>query len=116
MVFRTSDNGVGQYAFNGYVAQIKTGDDQVELLKVSNGTSQILGSGAVTIDLNHSYHLRVVAAAGRIKVYVGDMTTPKIDYTDSSYFAEGSIGLRAVDPNGHAGPTTKFDSLSVTAN
>jgi len=63
-------------------------------------------SGAYS--LNTSYHLKIVALGANIKVYVTDMTTPKIDYTDSSPIINGKVGFRS------CGVHTHFDNLKVT--
>jgi hypothetical protein len=65
-------------------------------------------AGAYTI--NKTYHLKVVASGANIKVYVDDMTTPKIDYTDPNPFIAGKVGFRSCDTHAH------FDNFSVTTN
>ena len=58
---------------------------------------------------NTTYHLKVVTTGANIKVYVDDMDTPKIDYTDANPFIDGKVGLRA------CGVHVRFDNFSVTA-
>jgi hypothetical protein len=53
--------------------------------------------------------MKVVVAGNNIKVYVGDMVNPKIDYTDNSNpFITGKVGMRAHYAHTH------FDNFSVT--
>jgi len=49
----------------------------------------------------------VVAKGTSIKIYVNDMTTPKINYTDAS-FATGAIGVRCYNA------ITRWDNISVS--
>ncbi|MDR1865914.1 MAG: family 43 glycosylhydrolase [Bacteroidales bacterium] len=59
---------------------------------------------------DRKYTLRAVVAGANIKVYVDDMETPKIDYTDPDPIISGKVGLRV--RNAHV----RFDNFSVTAN
>lgn len=52
------------------------------------------------------YHLRVTAAGPEIRVYVDDMTTPKLTVTDGTYLS-GANGVRVHDSS------ASFDNLSV---
>ncbi|MCZ8519590.1 MULTISPECIES: hypothetical protein [Paenibacillus] len=53
--------------------------------------------------------MKVVVSGANIKVYVGDMAVPKINYTDNSPnpFTHGKTGLRANNK------LTQFDHFKV---
>jgi hypothetical protein len=63
-------------------------------------------SGSYSI--NTTYHFKIVTSGANIKVYVDDMNTPKIDYTDTNPFMDGKVGLRSCDTHAH------FDNFTVT--
>jgi hypothetical protein len=98
VLFRVSEPAMGADSYKGYYAGIKT-SGEVILGKANNDWAQI-GGEPLNIDKSKAYHLRVVAEGNRIKVFVDDMHTPKIDVTDNS-FTSGSIGLRQ-----YSGPNT----------
>lgn len=58
--------------------------------------------------LNTTYHIKIVTSGANIKVYVDDMDTPKIDYTDTNPFIDGKVGFRS------CGVHVRFDNFSVT--
>jgi len=61
--------------------------------------------------LNKTYHIKVVTSGANIKVYVDNMKTPKIDYTDIDPYISGKVGFRS--SNAHV----QYDNLKVsTAN
>lgn len=100
-VFRVSNPSVGVNAYNGYYAGVSS-SGAVMLGKVSGGVYTSLGSGSATV--SGWVHMRVEASGSLIKVYVGNMTTPVITATDST-FATGTLGLRA---NGAAASFNNF--------
>jgi hypothetical protein len=53
------------------------------------------------------YQVRIVAKGTSIKIFVDDMVTPKITYTDAS-FASGSIGVRSYNA------IARWDNITVT--
>jgi hypothetical protein len=57
---------------------------------------------------NKKYTLKVVVKGANIKVYVDNMETPKIDYTDPRPFISGKVGFRACNAHAH------FDNFSIT--
>ena len=61
-----------------------------------------------TYSLNTKYTIKVVTSGANIKVYVTDMNTPKIDYTDPNPFINGKVGLRSFNAN------VLFDNFTVT--
>jgi len=67
-----------------------------------------LTTAAGSYALNTKYILKVVTSGANIKVYVNDMTTPKIDYTDPNPFINGKVGLRSFNSK------VQFDNFTVT--
>jgi hypothetical protein len=113
LFFRASDYGTGAYAFHGYLAQFETGNDQLELIRMDNGSKFTIQTvGNIPISLNQTYHMKIVAIGSNIKVYLGDMTTAKINVNDSTYTG-GGIGLRVTGPNSQNDTTVLFDNVSA---
>jgi hypothetical protein len=77
------------------------------ILGRANGAWTQITTTAMTISLNTTYHMRVVASGSSIKVYVTDMVTPKITATDTTW-TTGAIGLRTYQAG------AKFDNIVVT--
>lgn len=67
-----------------------------------------LATAPGSYSLNTQYTMKVEVAGANIKVYIGDMNTPKIDFTDPNPFISGKVGLR-----GH-NCTAEFDNFAVT--
>jgi len=108
LLFRASKLSLGADEYNGYYFGISSGGQNVVLGK-ANGSWSSLKTASMAIVANTSYQVRVVAKGTSIKIYVNDMTTPKIDYTDAS-FASGAIGVRCYNA------ITRWDNLSVTSS
>ncbi|CAG7651777.1 hypothetical protein PAESOLCIP111_06388 [Paenibacillus solanacearum] len=91
----------------GYYAHIKT--NGVYLGKFNYGWTSLTNS-AMSIPANTWQHMKVVVSGANIKVYVGDMATPKINYTDTSSnpFTHGKVGLRSMYNHTH------FDNFKVS--
>jgi len=106
VVFRVSKPADGPNAFIGYYAGLNT-SGQIVLGKSNNSWSEIKSISA-TINKSTAYHLRVITKGSSIKLFVDDMTTPKISVTDNSY-KTGAIGLRA-----YGGQTVIYENVSVT--
>ena len=60
--------------------------------------------------VNTRYTIKVVTSGANIRIYVGDMNNPKIDYTDANPFINGKVGLRSFNAN------VLFDNFSVTTS
>lgn len=90
----------------GYYAFLKP--DGVYLGKMNYGY-EALATAPMTIPANAWQHMKVIAAGTTIRVYVGDMNTPKITYTDNSAnpFTHGKVGLRTMNN------ATRFDNFRV---
>lgn len=107
MIFRASKLSFGPDEYNGYYAGIsRTG---YLVLGKSNGSWHQLKSINLPITSGQFYQLRVVAKGSSIKVYLDNMVTPKITFTDTE-FASGCIGVRSYNAN------TTWDDLSVKSD
>ena len=97
VLFRVTGAATGGDNVIGYYAGINVGSDAVILGKMNNSWAELTRKSKA-LDANTSYHLKVVAFGSSIKIYVDDMTTPVITYTDATY-THGSIGLRIYNSN-----------------
>lgn len=113
LIFRVNNpaNGIelGQNNPNfmqGYVAYINKAG--VHLGKFNYNWTYLKGAEINDL-LNKWQHMKVVAKGTNIKIFVGDMVTPKIDYTDNSStaFTQGKVGLRSNHNY------TKFDNFEL---
>ncbi len=104
IAFRVTRPATGTDSYQGYYAGI-SGAGRVLLGKASNNWTP-LASTAMRVSPGTRYHLRVEAVGSSIKVYVDDMTTPKISVTDTSH-TSGANGVRVF--NTGAG----FDDVAV---
>ena len=104
LTFRITNPGTGPDSYTGYYAGIDAGGNVI--LGKSNNTWTQLATTPMAVTANTLYHLKVVAQGSTIKVYVGDMITPKINVTDTSY-TSGGIGLRTYNAD------AKFDNVTV---
>ena len=91
VVFRATQAAVGTDSYRGYYAGV-SGSGRVLLGKAANNWTP-LASAPLTIKPGTRYHLRVEAVGSSIKVFVNDMTTPRISVTDTSY-TTGANGVR----------------------
>jgi hypothetical protein len=91
VVFRVTEPAVGTDSYRGYYAGIGTSGNVV-LGRASNNWT-MLSSVPMPVSLGTRYHLRVEAVGSSIKVYVNDLTVPKISVTDTTY-ASGADGAR----------------------
>ncbi|MFG1606838.1 glycoside hydrolase family 43 protein [Actinoplanes sp. NPDC049265] len=105
LVFRATSLATGADAYRGYYAGI-TPAGRVILGRANNNWTQ-LGAASLPVVAGQRYHLRVVAAGSSIKVYVDNLTTPKITVTDTTY-ASGASGARVYNA------AAAFDNVVVT--
>ncbi len=96
---------LGTDFLQGYFVGI--GTEKITLGK-QNYSWEVLATSPGSHSLNKSYHVRVVTNGANIKVYVDNMTTPKIDYTDSNPIISGKAGFRSHSCH------VRFDNLVVT--
>jgi len=93
--------------YQGYFVSLSS--DSVILGKQNYNWTQ-LATATGTYALNTKYTIKIVASGANIKVYVTDMNTPKIEYTDTNPFINGKVGLRSFNANVH------FDNFTVTTD
>lgn len=105
LMFRASRISFGPDDYDGYYVGISTVNNNVVLGK-ADGSWHALSSAPVDLNPDQWYHVKVVVKGTNIKIYVGDMTTPRIDFSDAS-FASGSIGIRSWST------LARWDNLSV---
>jgi glycosyl hydrolase family 43 len=105
LVFRATSLATGADAYRGYYAGI-TPAGRVILGRADNNWTQ-LGAASLPIVAGQRYHLRVQATGSTIKVYVDNLTTPKITVTDATY-ASGASGVRVYNA------AAAFDNIVVT--
>jgi len=106
LVFRATNAGTGADAYNGYYAGISPAGRVV--LGRAAGAWTELGAASLAVAAGRAYHLRVTAAGSSIKVYVEDMTAPRISVTDATY-ASGADGVRVYNA------AAAFDNVAVGA-
>ena len=106
VLFRAHDVKVGKDDFKGYVATLNINGALVFGRSDGNAWTT-LESHQMPVEKGRWYHMRVVAMGQRFKIYVDDMTTPKIDTTDAMY-STGQVGVRSVDSHAH------YDNWLVT--
>ncbi|KRE69861.1 family 16 glycoside hydrolase [Paenibacillus sp. Soil750] len=105
LIFNVTNPATGTDSLKGYAAGIDSAG-QVWLGRFNNNWTQ-LGLVNTTISTNTWYHMKVVVNEGNTKVYVGDMATPKITFTDTT-FVSGTIGVR-----GGFGNSVSFDNITI---
>jgi hypothetical protein len=105
VVFRATQPAVGTDAYRGYYAGITT-QGRVVLGRAADSWTP-LGSAPLTVTAGVPYRLRVEAVGSTIRVYVNDLTTPRITVTDTAY-AGGATGVRVYDA------AATFDNVVVS--
>ncbi|MFT7840295.1 family 43 glycosylhydrolase [Saccharothrix sp. BKS2] len=104
LVFRATRPAVGADAYAGYYAGISPAG-RVVLGRADNSWTP-LGSAPLTTAVGTAHRLRVTAVGASIRVYVDDMTTPRLDVVDAA-FASGANGVRAFNA------AATFDDVAV---
>ncbi|WP_248927241.1 family 16 glycoside hydrolase [Paenibacillus hamazuiensis] len=105
LIFNVTNPSTGTDSLKGYGAGIDT-EGLVWLGRFNNNWTPLSTVNAA-IAVNTWYHMKVVVNNGNIKVYVGDMTTPKISFDDATY-TNGTVGVR-----GGFGNSVSFDNIKV---
>ncbi|MER8225996.1 family 43 glycosylhydrolase [Streptomyces sp. NPDC094143] len=104
VTFRVTRPAVGTDSYSGYYAGI--GTDGKVVLGRADGRWTPLASRSLPIAPGSTHRLRVTAVGTSIKVYVDDLTTPKISVTDATY-TSGATGVRVF------GTAASFDNVAV---
>lgn len=107
LMFRANRLSLGADDYSGYYVGISNSNQQVILGK-ANGSWNLLETRDMSINLNQWYHIRIAAKGSNIKIFVDDMTTPKINFNDAS-FSSGSIGVRSWQT------PARWDNISVAS-
>jgi hypothetical protein len=89
--FNTS-NAISSDYFQGYYAGIETGG---VVLGRQNYNWTTLANKAQGLSAGQTYRLRAVLNGANIRIYLNDMTTPVIDFTDPAPVTSGKAGIRA---------------------
>jgi hypothetical protein len=105
LIFRANRFSFGVDEFNGYYVGISAKDKTVILGK-ENGKWNLLTSTKMVVEANRWYQVRIVANKTEFKIFVEDMSTPKIIFNDNS-FSKGSIGVKCFKS------ITRWDNISV---
>lgn len=112
LIFRVSGAAIGADAYQGYYAGVSTERNEVVLGRAENSWTPIKAV-PMTITAGREHHIRVEAKGSKIRVFVDDMSVPKLEAEDST-FGEGAIGVRRYntrsDKNGSG-----FSGIKVTA-
>ena len=112
ILFRVSNPSLGEAGnsalagtnfLQGYFAGINSGE--LVLVK-QNYNWNILQAVPFTFIKNQTYHMKVIAVGDNIKIYINDDLC--IDFTDSTPFTQGKVGLR-----GH-NSIVEFDNFQVS--
>ena len=113
LIFRVSGAQIGPDAYRGYYAGISAEKNEVMLGKADQRWSP-LKTAPMEIDPTEPHVIRVEAKGARIRVFVDDMATPRIEVEDSS-FSQGSIGVRryTTRPEKNAAGFSKIEVKSL---
>jgi hypothetical protein len=101
-----NDPALGTDYLQGYFVTL--GSNGVTLGKHSYSWTGLTTATSEAYATNVKYHVKVAAYGANIKVYVQDMETPVIDYTDTAPFMSGKVGLRVC-----CDTHVRFDNFSV---
>ncbi len=105
LTFRVSSPAVGWDSYAGYYAGISPSGKVV--LGRANGSWTELATARAAVGSNSVHRMRVTAVGSSIKVFVDDMTTPKISVSDGTY-RSGANGVRVFDT------AASFDNVAIT--
>lgn len=106
LIFRASSFSLGADEYKGYYLGLSAENKSITFGK-ANGQWNVLKTSTMNIDANKWYQVRVTAKGPNMKIYIDDMTIPKIECTDSS-FSSGSIGVRSYNA------VARWDDILVT--
>lgn len=92
-LFRVTGAASGINAYNGYYAYINR--NNYTGLGVVSQAWKGLTTTNMPIAVGTTYHMRVTVIGANIRVYVTDMVTPKITWSDSTW-STGLVGIRVM--------------------
>jgi len=107
LIFRANRLAFAPDDYDGYYLGISNANARVELGK-ADGSWHSLTTTPMNFNINQWYHIKIIAKGANIQVYVDNMTTPKINYSDAS-FSVGSIGVRSYNA------LARWDNISVVS-
>lgn len=102
-----NSNSLSSDYLQGYYAGIETGGI---VLGKQNYNWATLSYKAQPLNPGQFYKLRAVAQGANIKIYLNDMVTPVIDFTDPSPVISGKAGIRTHAAN------MQFDNFRIGVN
>lgn len=126
LISRATNAAIGADNYRGYYVGFSVSGDSIILGRANNGWTQ-LASAPYGSDIvyNQDITLRAIAVGSTIQVFAGDMTTPKITYTDtaSPAITSGQIGVRGYNSAYRVSgirlatlpPIVSADDVAVTA-
>ncbi|QNK55877.1 chondroitinase family polysaccharide lyase [Paenibacillus sp. PAMC21692] len=91
-----------------YLLDIRNYDNKISVFKMS-GSGTLLASTNFTVELNRSYHIKIVASGHTFTVFVDGVQA--LTASDSSY-TSGNVGFRVPGATASA----KFDNIRVTSS
>jgi len=112
LIFRVGDAAIGADSYRGYYAGISAERNEVILGKADQKWFPLKIVG-MPVEANKAHEIRVEAKGKMIRVFVDDMTTPKIEMEDDS-FSQGAIGVRRFTGAPARNPAG-FSKVRVTA-
>jgi arylsulfatase A-like enzyme len=92
LVFSATNVAGGTNSYNGYRVVLKTAENQLQIVRVDNGSATVLATSSFTVNTATTYRMRVVVEGSLIQVYIDDMITPKATATDATY-GNGRFGV-----------------------
>ncbi|MGW3800817.1 family 43 glycosylhydrolase [Streptomyces clavifer] len=119
LAFRATQPGTGTEGFHGYYADL--GPNGLVLGKATGDERTPLATARLKAAVGTKHRVRIEATGSSVKVYVDDMTRPRISTTDTA-FASGANGVHVTRLSSDTGPAApsrplaRFDNVSIRSN